>query len=114
MDNVVDFAKKRRETKNGWGDGTSSDKPGSLIVCPKCNDMLFMAIIFADTPDDDVEDGGPFGLVCQHCSYSPGVVFLYPEEEIHYTDVVPPESTPEKKQTTVKSEDKNEEDEDND
>ena len=63
-----------------------------------------MTIIYENTTEEQLDDGGPFGLVCQHCSYNLGVVFLLPEEQLSYMDILTPTSPSEKKQYPPKEE----------
>ena len=67
-----DYRDKIRESEE--------DEPTAqtLTGCPKCGDLLFMVTIVED--NTDVDAGGPYGLICQHCSGAVGSVFFFEEE----------------------------------
>ncbi len=80
MGDVTDinaYRKKIEETVEKEDDG------GENMKCRKCDDALF---IVCPVPEyTDLDEGGPYALICQHCYEPLGSVFTFNEDDLEET-----------------------------
>ena len=55
------------------------EEDDSLLKCPKCGDLLYMICFVPE--HTDVDEGGPYAIICQHCNDAVGSAYLFDEEE---------------------------------
>ena len=75
MGDVLDLEKRRKELR----DAVEKDAPDGVLGCPKCGDMFAMVVTVPDYTD--VDELGPYALICQHCSEPYGYGFLFEDED---------------------------------
>ena len=80
MGNVTDiraYRKKIEETVE------MEDDDGENMRCRKCDDALFFV---CSVPEyTDLDEGGPYALICQHCFEPLGSAFTFNEEDLEET-----------------------------
>lgn len=74
---ITSYRKKIEETVD------KDDGVSDTIVCPVCNDTLFFVSLVPEYTDLDV--GGPYALICQHCYMPLGSAYLFNEEDLEET-----------------------------
>lgn len=75
MGDITDFdayRKLRESDDETVGDGD--------IRCRKCEDALFIVCLAPDYTEVDV--GGPYALLCQHCYEPLGSAYLFNEDDL--------------------------------
>ncbi len=80
MGDVTDIAayrKKIEETVDKEDDG------GNTIKCPKCDDALFFVCLIPEYTD--LDEGGPYALICQHCYEPLGSAYTFDESDVEET-----------------------------
>lgn len=75
MGDVTDFDAYRKSIREEIEAKEAENE--KLTGCPTCDDLLFMITAVSVT---DVDSGGPYALVCQHCSEPVGSAFFFEEE----------------------------------
>ena len=55
------------------------EEDDSLLKCPKCGDLLYM--ICRVDGHTDVDEGGPYAIMCQHCNDALGSAYLFDEDD---------------------------------
>ncbi len=75
MGDVLDLEARRAQLR----EAVEKETPEGVQPCPKCGDMFAMIVTVPDYTD--VDDNGPFALICQHCSEPYGYGFLFEEDE---------------------------------
>ena len=76
MGDVTDLEAYRKQIR----EATEKKDDDSIIRCLKCGDMLcFVALVPEFT---DVDEGGPYALICQHCGEPWGSAYLFDEEDL--------------------------------
>ena len=59
------------------------DDDGENMKCRKCDDALFFV---CPVPEyTDLDEGGPYALICQHCFEPLGSAFTFNEEDLEET-----------------------------
>lgn len=56
-----------------------SEEDDSILKCPKCGDLLYMICTVPEYTD--VDEGGPYAIICQHCNDALGSAYLFDEDE---------------------------------
>ena len=77
MGDVTDFEEHKKKIMETVD--TKESENDSLVGCSECGDLLFMISIVPEYTD--VDFGGPYALICQHCSTPLGSAYLFKEEE---------------------------------
>lgn len=76
MGDVLDLEKRRAEIR----EAVEKEPPEGIEPCPACGDMFVMLVAVPDYTE--VDEFGPYALICQHCSEPYGYGFLFePDEE---------------------------------
>lgn len=76
MGDVTDLEAYRKQIR----EAIEKESDDSIIRCPKCEDMMcFVAPVSEFT---DVDEGGPYALICQHCGEPWGSAYLFDEEDL--------------------------------
>jgi len=76
MGDKIDFDAYRKKIQDTVE--TKEAENDSLTECKHCGDLLCM---LAFVPDHtDVDSGGPYAIICQHCSEPLGSAFLFEED----------------------------------
>ena len=57
---------------------TKETENDSLVGCKHCGDLMFMVAVVPDYTN--VDSGGPYALICQHCSEPVGSAYLFEED----------------------------------
>ena len=77
MGDVTDIGKYRENIREVLEKESEDDD--TLLKCPKCRDVLYM--IFRVPEHTDVDEGGPYAIICQHCNDAVGSAYLFDDEE---------------------------------
>ena len=75
MGDVTDL----EEYRNKIRDSIEREDDESLIHCPECGDMLNFIVTVRDATD--VDEGGPYAIVCQHCNEPIGSAYMFSEDD---------------------------------
>ena len=74
MGDVTDLEAYRKQIR----EATEREEDDSIARCPECGDMLTYVVTVPDLTD--VDDGGPYAIICQHCSEPFGTAYLFEDE----------------------------------
>ena len=74
MGDVVDLEKRRNELR----EAVEKTPPEGVNPCPACGDMFAMVVTVPDYTD--VDEMGPYALICQHCGEPFGYGFLFEDD----------------------------------
>lgn len=75
MGDILDLEKRRKEIQ----DAVVKEPPEGVYNCPKCGDMFCMLVAVPE--HTDVDAGGPYAVICQHCDDARGVAYEFDEDD---------------------------------
>jgi len=76
MGDVTDIAAYRKKI----GEIVEKEDDGSeTIKCLKCKDALFFVSLIPEYTE--LDEGGPYALICQHCYEPLGSVYIFDEND---------------------------------
>ncbi len=80
MGDVTDIEAYRKRIEETVEKGDDDD---DSLICPKCDDSLFLV---CPVPDyTDLDKGGPYAVICQHCYLPLGSAYLFNEDDLEET-----------------------------
>jgi hypothetical protein len=77
MGDVTDIGQYRNDIRNSIIKEFEEDD--SLLKCQKCGDLLYMICLVPE--HTDVDEGGPYAIICQHCNDAVGSAYLFDEDD---------------------------------
>jgi hypothetical protein len=80
MGDVTDIAAYRKKIEELV---EKEDDGGGDIKCLKCKDTLFFVSLVPEYTD--LDEGGPYALICQHCYEPLGSAYIFNEEDLEET-----------------------------
>ena len=77
MGEVTDIGKYRNDIRDAIIKEYEDDD--SFFKCRKCGDLLYLICLVPE--HTDVDEGGPYAIICQHCNDAVGSAYLFDEDD---------------------------------